>query len=190
MSLGDTGPALHAFFRPTARVEAQLDRAIRRISGVPGEWSGDGLDRSSRAVVEGVEVPLSWTAGDWSQLGLFRLRRGHRDVLSPSRIYALFESLCEAVGAQIGRSAASDGSGLVQVRELSGAIETLDWFMYLGPELAGRRSGVLKAAPFFKARWTASGAFSGIAYRDPMDMDDRGIVSAALGLPWSLDGRR
>ncbi len=189
MSLGDTGPALHAFFRCAASVETRLDEAIRTVNGVPGEWLTDGASRTSRAVVDELEVPLSWTAGDWCQLGLFRLRRGHRDVLGPPRTFAMFEALCEAVKAQVGRSVANDGSGLVQDRELSGAIEILHWFMYLGPELASHRSGVLNAAPFFQAHWTASGAFSGIAYPDPMDMDDRGIVNIALGLPWPLDGQ-
>ena len=189
MSVGDTGPALHAY-APTTMGQGQLEGALSSVmesAGIAvGTWTRRGVESYCTGTLGAAELPVAFEMSpQWTQLGVFRLHGKEVVQLGTAGVFGLFFGLCEAAKVRVGRTDGGIGSQLVQESELKGAIRCLGWFNYYGVEVSALHREAITAATWAKSEWAASGAFGGTAWEEPMGSARHEYqVAAELGLPW------
>jgi hypothetical protein len=189
MSVGDTGPALHAYCAKSVdrgALETALSSAMASVGIATDPWKHRGVESHCTGTLGAAEFPLAFESStDWTQLGLFRLHGREVAQLGGDGVFRLFFNLCEAAHASVGRSDGGIGSELVQESELHGAIRCLGWFNYYGSALAAIRRNDIRKATWARQQWGAAGSFGGAAWEEPMGNAHHGRqVAAELGLPW------
>ena len=133
-------PAEIAFhiFRPTSAGAFPLDAVTGAVAHALG---------SAAAVA--VRTGAGWTEV------MVRITRDQFGAVGADGIESLFESVCDAAEAHLGRTLSGSDWARITEGELSGAIEAIDWLQYFGPRFGNWLRG---RSPLLSARQSQRGA--------------------------------
>ena len=161
--------------------DAAADAVGFTLRGIKHDTDG-GITR--RYGAGGAEtLPFAYTLRPPCQLAMFGLWRSRAGIFAPAAVVEMFTRICESLNVDLARTDQSGGIGLVQPSEVSGTLEFVDWFQYVGPRLAtvlGRER--LLTAPVFRVEERGHGIMMMLA-ADPFEGNlPRRRVSEHLGI--------